>query len=249
MLPSCKKINRGTYTQSDATRLRVISNAAGENLLLRHSYREKNQRSLCLDNEVDALLDRRLRFDKLHRESVNHNMEARVSVSQRGTSRCRRANDCYCETLLRCACNEICRQITACNDGKPATAEPSQAAQHAAIAEHAPCPLVERLHPRGILKQSYDVVHVRRYDIPETSMHLSENIASNFFDRPGIETRPEEINAFSGRHGVPPAELSRSKRILDRDEIPFALSVIKYQSFKYKNQIKYIEMTQLNIPN
>ena len=41
-LSSSKKVYRGTYTQSDASSLRMISNMVGENLLLRHSYCEKN---------------------------------------------------------------------------------------------------------------------------------------------------------------------------------------------------------------
>jgi hypothetical protein len=37
-----EKINRGTYAQPDPSGLRVVSNAAGENLLLRHSNCQKN---------------------------------------------------------------------------------------------------------------------------------------------------------------------------------------------------------------
>jgi len=37
-----EKVDRSTYTQSDPSGLWVISNVGGENLLLRHSYGEKN---------------------------------------------------------------------------------------------------------------------------------------------------------------------------------------------------------------
>jgi hypothetical protein len=36
-----EKVDRSTYTQSDPSGLRVVSNVAGENLLLRHSYCQK----------------------------------------------------------------------------------------------------------------------------------------------------------------------------------------------------------------
>lgn len=39
---SREKVDRSTDTQSDPPHLRVISNVAGEDLLLRHSYREEN---------------------------------------------------------------------------------------------------------------------------------------------------------------------------------------------------------------
>src|ERR1700730_18181000 len=39
---SGEKVDRSTYTQSDPSGLRVVSNVAGENLLLRHSYCQKN---------------------------------------------------------------------------------------------------------------------------------------------------------------------------------------------------------------
>jgi len=39
---SREKVDRSAYTQSDPSGLRVVSNVAGENLLLRHSYGQKN---------------------------------------------------------------------------------------------------------------------------------------------------------------------------------------------------------------
>ena len=123
-----------------------------------------------------------LRFYEPHRGRVNHNIEARISVLQSGASRARRTDDRYRETLLRGTCDEVGCKITTYNDGNPKTADPSQAAQHAAIAKHAPRPLVERPHGSRILKQSYHVVYVWCYDIPKASMRLCENIASSFFD-------------------------------------------------------------------
>src|SRR5271169_4828899 len=99
----------------------MIGNVVRENFLLRHSYREKNQGSLCLDNEIDTLPDLELRFYEPHRESVNRNIEARVPVLQSGASRGRRTDDRYRETLLRSTCDEIGCKITTCNDGKPMT--------------------------------------------------------------------------------------------------------------------------------
>src|SRR5208282_504776 len=113
---------------------------------------------------------------------VNHNIEAGVSVLQSGASRARRTDDRYCETSLLGTSDEIGCKITTYDDGNPKTADPSQAAQHAAIAKHAPRPLVERPHGSRILKQSYHVVYVRCYYVPKASMRLSENIASSFFD-------------------------------------------------------------------
>jgi len=106
----------------------MISNVIRENFLLRHSYCEKNQGSLCLDNEINTLLDFELRFYKSHRERVNHNIEARVLVSQSGAGRARRTDDRYCETLFRGTCDEIGCEITACNNRKVMTGDPSQAA-------------------------------------------------------------------------------------------------------------------------
>ena len=54
---SGEKVDRSAYTQSDPSGVRMVGNVVCENFLLRHSYCEKNQGSLCLDNEVDALLD------------------------------------------------------------------------------------------------------------------------------------------------------------------------------------------------
>src|SRR5216683_3870608 len=141
-----------------------------------------------------------LGFDESHRRRVKHNIEARISVSQRVASRGRRTDEGYRKTLFRCTCNEVGCQITACNDGQHPTAEPSQAAQHAAIAKHAPRPLVERLHGSRILKQSNHVVHVWCHHILETSARLSQNIANSLFNRSSVKTRPKEINAFSDRH-------------------------------------------------
>jgi hypothetical protein len=39
---SCEKVDRSPYAQTDPSCLRVIRNMPGENLLLRHSYCEKN---------------------------------------------------------------------------------------------------------------------------------------------------------------------------------------------------------------
>ena len=84
--------------------------------------------------------------------------------------------------LLRGTCDEIGCKITTYNDGNPETADPSQAAQHTAIAKHTPCPLVERPHGNRILKQSYHVLYVWCYDEPKACIGLSENIASSVFD-------------------------------------------------------------------
>jgi hypothetical protein len=37
-----EKVDRGTYAQSDPSGLRVVSNVAGENLLLWHSHCQKD---------------------------------------------------------------------------------------------------------------------------------------------------------------------------------------------------------------
>src|SRR5262245_39949699 len=194
MLSSSEKVDRGTYAQSDPSGLRVISNAAGENLLLRHSHCEKNQRSLCPDNEIDTLLDLMLRFDEAHTGRVRYDSEVRISFGQRGAICGRGADDCYRKTLLRRTCNELGCKITAGNDGEHPAAEPSHSAQHPAVAKHAPRPLIERLHVSRILEQPNHVVHVRCHHIFETSAHVSEDIANSFFNRSGIKTRPEEIN-------------------------------------------------------
>src|SRR5262249_38068333 len=143
-----------------------------------------------------------LRFDEPHRRRVKHNIEARISAPERRTIRCRWSDECYRKTLLPCKCNEAGCQITACNDGQAQTAEPSQAAQHAAVAKHTPRPLVERLHGSRILEQSNHVVHVRCDHILKASPRLSQNIANCFLNRSSIKTRPEEIDAFSPRHGA-----------------------------------------------
>jgi hypothetical protein len=70
-LVSGKKVNRSAYAQSDPSGFRMIGNAAGKNFLLRHSYCKKSQWSLCLDNEIDALLDLEFRFYESHRWCVN----------------------------------------------------------------------------------------------------------------------------------------------------------------------------------
>jgi len=179
---SGKKVNRSADTQSDASGLGMIGNLVRENFLLRHSYCEKNQGSLCLDNEIDTLPDLALRFYEPHRGRVNHNIEARVPVLQSSASRARRTDDRYCEALLRGTCDEIGCKITTCNDGNRKTADPGQAAQNAAIAKHAPRPLVERSHGSRILKQSYYMVYIWCYHVPKASVRLSENVASSFFD-------------------------------------------------------------------
>ena len=125
---SGKKVDRSTYAQSDSSGLRVVSNVVGENLLLRHSCCQKNKRSLCFDSKVDAFLELMRRFDEPHWWRVKHNIEPRISASQRGTSRGRWTNECYRKTLLPCSCNQASGQITACNDGQAQTAEPSGSA-------------------------------------------------------------------------------------------------------------------------
>lgn len=71
---SGKEVDRRAYTQSDAPRARMIGNAAGENFLLGHSYREKHQRSSRLDDKVDTLSNFRLRSDEPHGKCMNENM-------------------------------------------------------------------------------------------------------------------------------------------------------------------------------
>ena len=105
MLFSCQEVDRSAYTQSDPSDLGLVSKAAGENLLLRHSYCEKNEGSLGLDSEVDAPLHLVLRIDEPHGRRVKLNLEARISTSQRGASRGRRPDKCYLKTLLRRAQN------------------------------------------------------------------------------------------------------------------------------------------------
>jgi hypothetical protein len=56
---------------------------------------------------------------------MKHNIDARISASQRGTIRGRWTDECYRKTLLPCTCNEAGCQITACNDGQTPTAEPN----------------------------------------------------------------------------------------------------------------------------
>jgi hypothetical protein len=90
---SCEKVDRSAYTQSDPSGLGPVGNAAGENLLLRHSYCEKNEGSLGLDNEVNAVLHLVLRIDEPHRRRVKLNVEARISYEH------------YLKTLVRRAQN------------------------------------------------------------------------------------------------------------------------------------------------
>ena len=105
MLFSCEEVDRSAYTQSDPSDLGLVSKAAGENLLLRHSYCEQNEGSLGLDNELNALLHLVLRIDKPHRRRVKLNVEARISTSQRSAIRGRRSDEYYLKTLLRRAQN------------------------------------------------------------------------------------------------------------------------------------------------
>src|SRR5262245_25826896 len=65
-LVSGEKVDRSTDAQPDASCLRVICNMLSENFLLWHSYCQKDQRSLCVDYEVDTFFDFRFRFDKSH---------------------------------------------------------------------------------------------------------------------------------------------------------------------------------------
>src|ERR1700730_14565492 len=102
--------------------------------------------------------------------------------------------------LLPCTCNEAGCQVAACNDRQTPAAEPSQAAQDAAVAKHAPCPLVERLHGSRILEQFNHMVHVWRDDILKGPAGLSQDIAHCFFHRSNIETIPEIINVPNPRH-------------------------------------------------
>src|SRR6516165_10857487 len=112
------------------------------------------------------------RFDEPHWWRVKHNIEPRISASQRGTSRGRWTDECYRKTLLICTCNEAGCQIAARNDGQAVTAEPSQAAQHAAVAKHTPRSFVERLHGSRILQQPNHVLHVRCDHILEGTPRL-----------------------------------------------------------------------------
>jgi hypothetical protein len=159
----------------------MISDMICENLLLRHSDSEKNQGSPCVDNELNTLFDLELRFDKRRWQRVYYDLKAGVPFPQHDANLFCRTDHRYRETLPCCTCYKIGRQITTCNNWKIATAEPGQATEHAAVTEHAPRPLVERLHPCGIFEQSDEVMHVRRYDISEPSVHFGENIASDFF--------------------------------------------------------------------
>src|SRR5215510_6513347 len=118
MLFSCEKIDRGTNTQSDPAGLRMFRNVSGKNLLLRHSQCQKNQRSSCPDNEVDALLNLDLGSDEPHGRCVTHNVEAGILARQRVTIRCYWTDEGYHETLLLCTRNEERCQITACDDGQ-----------------------------------------------------------------------------------------------------------------------------------
>src|SRR5262245_55855276 len=103
-----------------------------------------------------------LRFDEPHGRRVKNNIDARISASQRGTSRGRWTNECYRKTSLPGTCNEKGCKVTSRHDGQTSTAEPSQPAQNAAVAKHTPCPLVEGLHGGRTLEQSNHVVHVWR---------------------------------------------------------------------------------------
>ena len=139
---------------------------------------------------------------------------------QSSASRVRRTDDRNREAVLCGTCDEIGGKITTCNNWKPKTADPSQAAQHAAIAKHSPRPLVERPHRNWIFKQPHHVVYVWRHNISKTSIRLRKNIASRFFDRSSIETKAEEANRFlpSCRSAI---EMSCIFRLLGREEFPF----------------------------
>src|SRR6516164_2689930 len=130
---------------------------------------------------------------------MKHDIEARIFACQRGRGRSRRTDECYRKTLLHCVCNETGCEITACDDGQTQTAEPSQATQHAAVTKHPPRALVYRLHDSSILEQSDHVVYVRCDHIFEACPGLSQNIANYPFNRSGIKTTSEIINALSTR--------------------------------------------------
>src|SRR5262249_17962004 len=99
---SGKEVDRRAYTQSDASSPRMISNVAGENFLLGHSYCEKHQRSFRFDDEVDTLSNLELRSDELHGKCVNENMQAGVLSRQHCASLGCRTNNCDRKMLLRC---------------------------------------------------------------------------------------------------------------------------------------------------
>ena len=151
--------------------------------------------SLCFYYEVDTRLDIMFRFDESHRRCMRRNIEARISTGEGRTSLSCWTDNRYCETLLPCTCNYAGRQITTYNNTQTPTAKPSQAAQHAAVTKHTPCPLVERLHGSRIFEQSNHVVHVRRDYISEWRASLSQDIAHRFVDRRNIKTTSEKITA------------------------------------------------------
>ena len=76
-------------------------------------------------------------------------MEARIFVLQSSASRVRRTDDCNREAVLCGMYDKMGGKITTCNNWKLKTTDPSQTAQHAAIAKHPPRPLVERLQCIG----------------------------------------------------------------------------------------------------
>ena len=76
----------------------VISYAGGENLLLRHSYSDKDERSLVLNDELHTPSDLMLRFYESHRRRVNHKIEARIFFHQHRACRNRRTDNCYFKT-------------------------------------------------------------------------------------------------------------------------------------------------------
>ena len=82
---------------------------------------------------------------------MNDNIEARVLTFQCGTSRSRGADNRDRKTSLSCLRNQAGRQVAASDHGQTHTAEPSQTAQHTAVAEHTPRPFEKRLHGRRII--------------------------------------------------------------------------------------------------
>lgn len=223
LLLSGEEVDRGAYAQTDPSSFGMFSDAGSKDLLLWHPDRQKRQRSLRLDNEVNAPLDLRLRCDEAHRRRDELNVDAGISLFQSREGSGRRTDEGYLETLLSCLRNKLCGQVAPGDDRQMQAFKPRQSAQHAAVTKHTPRSLVEWPQGPTVIEQSDHVMHVRRHDVFEASRSLTQDFAQRPFEWSGIKTEPKVIGAFRDRYVA-----SSSSRIARRSsDWPYILHTIQ----------------------
>jgi hypothetical protein len=97
-------------------RARMVRDMASENLLLWHSHRQKDQRGLRPDDENNALLNLIGRLDEPHWRCVDNNLQPGIFALQCSARGSRRTDQCYHQTLLGGADDDLGGRVAARGD-------------------------------------------------------------------------------------------------------------------------------------